>query len=485
MKIYKYILPVLLGAGLVSCEDKLLEINRDPNSTIVTTPEATFVSGTAYYAVAVDGYYNELDALFAQYVAGGPGVALIDDERYFVQNTDYNTEWAFSFNQSLSDLKYTIDNGNEAQSAIADILSVHNWQNLVDHYGDIPYSEALRGAEGIQTPAYDDAESIYDSLVIRLEESITALTETEDELGDEDVIYGGDVEKWIRFANSLKLKLLMRQSVVNPTKVSADVVDLINNGIFIESAAQIAAIPFSGELGLNYNPMFARREAGVGQFYVASNSFVNVMEALNDPRGLVLFDEAANTGTLTGLDQGFIENVTPAPSADDYSYPSEVAYAEDNDVILMSHWEVYFLRAEAALRFTTGEDAVSMYENAILSHFGYIGAPGGGAYVASDVVAIVGDGSQADLDKLAVQKWISMAGLQEFEGFFESRRLDTPASRLFTSATSGILMRPTRSVFGAGEFPASRLYPQTETSFNPNEINQGRTSILDKIFWDN
>jgi hypothetical protein len=76
MKIYKYILPVMLGAGLVSCEDKLLEINQDPNATVVTTPAATFVSGVAWYGHAVDAYYNELDGLFAQYYAGGPGVAL-------------------------------------------------------------------------------------------------------------------------------------------------------------------------------------------------------------------------------------------------------------------------------------------------------------------------------------------------------------------------------------------------------------------------
>src|SRR5690349_19322264 len=119
MKLLKYIIPAIVGVCSVSCDESLTEINQDPNGSTTASPAATFVSGAAYYGIAVDGYFNELDALFAQYVAGGPGVALIDDERYFVQNTDYNTEWGFSYNQALSDLKYTIDNGNEAQAAMA------------------------------------------------------------------------------------------------------------------------------------------------------------------------------------------------------------------------------------------------------------------------------------------------------------------------------------------------------------------------------
>jgi hypothetical protein len=492
MKIYKYILPVMLGAGLVSCEDKLLEINQDPNATVVTTPAATFVSGVAWYGHAVDAYYNELDGLFAQYYAGGPGVALIDDERYFVQNTDYNAEWAANTNQALSDLNYTRKTGNEAQSSIADILSVHVWQNLVDHYGDIPYSEALRGAEGILNPAYDDAESIYDSLVIRIDESIAILESTEDELGDEDILFEGDLDKWIRFAYSEKLRLLMRQSIVNPTKVSADVIELISTGRFIESEDQIVAIPYSGEEGLNYNPMFARREGGVGQFYIVSETFVSVLDGLADPRALVIFDPAAKTvtttnpdGELLGVAQGGIEDLGAVKAAD-FSYPSEVSYGEANDVILMSNWEVYFLRAEAAMRFGTADDETAMYNAAITAHFNYIGAEGAGAYLTSDAVLYDASASdQAKSDLIGVQKWISMAGLQEFEGYIESRRFDTPETRIFTDATDGILQRPARSVFGAGEFPGLRLYPQTETSFNPNEINTARTTILEKAFWDN
>lgn len=479
MKLFKYILPAVVGVFSFSCEESLTDINQDPNGSTTANAAATFVSGSAYYGIAIDAYINELDGLLAQYVAGGPGVALIDDERYFVQNTDYNAEWGTMYNQALSDLKYTIDNGNEAQSAIADILSCHIWQVAVDHYGSIPYSEALQGTEGILLPKYDDPKAIYDDLVARTMAAAELLAETDDELGEEDIFFGGDVEQWIKFANSLQLKLLMRQSISNAAEVGPKVAELIANGSFIETADDIVAVPFAGASGLNYNPSFARREAGVGQFYVASQTIVDVMEQLEDPRLGILFDPAVKTGTIVGLKQGNIEDVV-APSKDDYSFPSEIAYAEDNDVILMSHWEVYFLRAEAAMRFGTGDDEKAMFDAAVTSHFEYVGATDASTYLTESANYDPAASANIKSNMIGVQKWISMLGLQEFEGWTESRRFDTADNHVFHG---DIFVTPTRSTLGQGVFPTLRLYPQTETSYNPNA--PASRAITDKVFWDN
>jgi hypothetical protein len=479
MKILNYIIPGIVGVCLLSCDESLTDINKDPNGSTTANPSATFVSGSAYYGIAIDAYVNELDGLFAQYIAGGPGVALIDDERYFVQNTDYNTEWATMYNQALSDLKFTIDNGNEAQAAMANILSCHIWQVLVDHYGSIPYSQALKGTEGILLPEYDDPKEIYDDLITRTQEAAAVLAETPDVLGDEDIFFGGSTEQWIKFANSLQLKLLMRQSVTNGDEVKPKVIALIAEGNFLEAEADIVAIPFAGAAGLNYNPSFARREAGVGQFYVASQTLVDVMSQLEDPRLEILFDKAVKTGTIVGLKQGNIEDVV-SPSKDDYSFPSDVAYAADNDVILMSNWEVYFLRAEAALRFTTGENEKQMFDAAVAAHFAYVGADDVATYLEENANYDAGAATTTKLNMIAVQKWISLVGLEEFEGWTESRRFDTPDNHIFYN---DIFVTPTRSTLGAGVFPTLRLYPQTETSYNPNAPKTQK--ITDKVFWDN
>jgi len=490
MKIFRSLLIIFASTFAVSCGDQLAELNLDPNqSTSGGTGDEVLVAAIAEYAVALDAYFNEEDAILAQYWAGGPGVALIDQERYFRTPADFNVEWQFATMQALSDLRYVRDNARPGLVAVSEVLSVLINQNLVDHYGDIPYSEALRGAPedgGILAPKYDDAKTIYDDLVVRLDAAVATLqnadgTLDEDdlEIGEADIIYDGDPDAWIALANSLKLRLLMRQSITNPA-VGPAVIDLIANGTFIENLAGMARVTFPGAEGLNQNPQYLRRASGVGQFYVASETSTDVLTLTADPRALKIYNPAANTGTLVGLTQGGINDVQD-PSAADYSFPSAVAYGQTNSVILMSHWEVMFLRAEAAMRFGTADDEKEMFDAAVTAHFAFVGATGIDTYLEGagfyDVTASV----QEKSNMIGLQKWISMNGLQEAEGWIESRRFDVAGDNMFTD---GIFVTPVRSVFPEGQFPSIRLYPQTELSFNTANAPTGRT-LFQKVFWDN
>ena len=463
-----------------SCREDLANLNIDPNTSPSANPKEVLTSGIAFYAVGLDGFLNENNSLYAQYWAGGPGVALLDHERYFIEPGDYNTEWAYTYNQALSDLDFVIDNGDVTRSAIAQLLSCYIYQNTVDLFGNIPYSEALNGAiadGSILTPKYDDAKAVYADLITRVE-AATAKLKNADDVGLEDVIYGGSAAKWFKFGNSLLLKLLMRQSVVDAS-VSTKVKSLIASGSFIESASDIAAVPFPG--GGNLNPMYARRESGIGMFYVLSNSFKKVMDDRNDPRLAKLYKNATGPGRIVGMDQGNVANLV-APAKSDYSYPNTVSYGSTNAVIFMSHWEVSFLRAEAAARFGTADDDQVMFNKAVTDHFAFIGATGASTYLSSDVVYSKTATLTVKLNLIGVQKYISMNGLQETEGYIEAKRFDTPDSRIFTAVGSGIYKKPTRSVIGDA-FPSLRLYPQSELSFNPNSPKDRK--ITDKVFWDN
>jgi hypothetical protein len=273
----------------------------------------------------------------------------------------------------------------------------------------------------------------------------------------------------------------MRQSITDPS-VGPAVIDLIANGTFLEGEDDMAVVPFQGASGLNQNPQYLRRESGVGQFFVASKSSTDRMDFLNDPRAGVIYDPATATNTIVGLQQGFVNEI-PGIKPADFSFPSEVAYGETNDVILMSHWEVMFLRAEADMRFGTADDETEMLENAVTAHFDYIGATGAATYLADEVGYDASLPTQAKSNIIGVQKWISMNGLQESEGWIEARRFDVAGDNVFTNTANGIFETPIRSVFEVGKFPSIRLYPQTEVSFNPN-TPKNRT-LFDKVFWDN
>jgi hypothetical protein len=239
-------------------------------------------------------------------------------------------------------------------------------------------------------------------------------------------------------------------------------------------------IPYTGASG-DQNPMYARAEWGVGNFYFASNATLNVLQEANDPRRFALYTLATSgtsEGNLRGIDQGTIDYEPFTAPASDYSMSSDYAYGDTNPVILMSPWEVWFLRAEAAARYDTDDDETTAFESAVSSNFAYMGLDG------TDYISTLGysssDPLDDKLDMIGVQKWISLNGTQEDEGWIEARRFDRPASRLFTD---GIWQTPPLSVLPNGEFPSAWLYPASERSFNPNAPTQ--RAVTDNIFWDN
>ena len=425
-------LTLLLTLGL-SCSDSLEEVNIDPN-TFPSAGDAQILSsaiGFMGYIVESDLNYSE-SFLWSQYYTWGIGVSIGNEERYVSVAGDFNNYWFRAYVNTLADLNYITKNSSSAAyRGIANILKAYLFQGLVDHFGDIPFTEALSGAiedGSILTPNYDSAETvIYPALVTILED---------------DFIFEGDIAKWLKFANSLKLRVLMRTSETNPQ--GAAIQTLINSGTFIETVADMPFIPFSGATG-DQNPMFARAENGVGMFYFASNASLNLLESLDDPRAEVLYTKATTgtfAGSLHGIDQGTIDNEPFTAPDSDYSLASEYSYSSTKPVILMSPWEVWFLRAEADARYSTSDDAGTAFSTAIDLNFGYMEVGDASSYVGT--LNFTGATTLDDqLDMIGIQKWISLNGTQEDEGWIESRRFDRPASRLFTD---GIFQTPPLSV---------------------------------------
>ena len=469
-----------------SCEDGLEEINTDPNN-FPTAGDAQILSsslGFLGYVVETDLNYSD-SFLWSQYYTWGIGVSIGNPERYVQAATDHNGYWQRAYANSLADLDYIDKNSTSAAyRGISKVLKAYIFQGLVDHFGDIPFTEALSGSiedGSILAPNYDSAETtVYPALVTMLDDALSELALAGGEVAEDDFVYQGDISKWRKFANSLKLRILMRTSEVSPQ--SSAVQNLINNGSFIETAADMPFIPYSGASG-DQNPMYARAEFGVGMFYFASNATLNVMQDLNDPRDEVLYTLATTgtfAGNLHGIDQGTVDDEPFTAPDTDYSLASPYAYGATNPVVLMSPWEVWFLRAEADARYGTSDNEVTAFENAITENFTYMGLASDAAAYISSLGYSSADPLDAKIDMIAVQKWISLNGTQEDEGWIEARRFDRPASRLFTN---GIWQTPPLSVLANGTFPSAWLYPETEMSLNANAPAQ--RTITDNIFWDN
>ncbi len=487
-----------------SCEDSLEEVNIDPNNFPTAGDPQALSAAIGYLGYMVETDLNFGDSfLWSQYYTWGIGVAIGNPERYVSVPGDNNGYWQRAYANSLADLDF-IDktSSSGAYKGISKVLKAYIFQGLVDHFGDIPFTEALAGAidDGyIIAPNYDSAEStVYPGLIELLDQAIVDIDTDLDEVqvGEDDFIYQGDLTKWVKFANSLKLRILMRTSEVNPQ--GAAIQALITNGTFIESVDDMPFIPYT-EVSGNQNPMFARAEFGVGMFYFASNATLNVLESLEDPRSDTFYT-TATTGTfanqLNGIDQGTIDDEPFTAPASNYSRASSYAYGEANPVILMSPWEVWFLRAEAAVRYGTSDDAETAFSTAIALNISYmeiLEVVGVDPDSGEDILEMLdptpyinsldfASATSLDdrIDLIAVQKWISLNGTQEDEGWIEARRFDRPESRLFTD---GIWQTPPLSVLPDGTFPSTFLYPESERSLNPSAPAQ--RTITDKIFWDN
>lgn len=482
----KYINKLLILAltiFMVSCDD-LPDVNIDPNNSTTARPQEVLTSALFYTAFIMDAQYNEEAYLWAQYWTWGTGVSLGDNARYIQEPRDNNQAWTRSYRDVLADLNFLKKSENPAFRGIARTLEVFVYQYLVDHFGDVPYSQAVKGAiedGSILAPAYDDDAAIYPQLVTSLDEAISELVAAQNDptasasVHGEDLIYSGDLHYWQKFANSLKLRVLLRMSSVND--VSSDVVATVAAREFIESNLENCAVPFSGTSG-NENPMFAWEESGIGNFYKAATTVTDVCDQLSDPRKFAFYDAAVNfPGEIRAGDQNEIALDFGAVS-EDWSDPAAITYAADESTYFMTAWETWFLRAEAAARYGTVDDEVEAFRNGIRASFEYFGVAD-----VEDYIANLGYNSGASLDEriemIAVQKWLSMCGKQEAEGWIEARRFDTPSNPIFTD---GIYQTPLSSSLPDGVFPTRWLYPENEQNLNANF--PGQVTITDKVFWD-
>ncbi len=483
---FKIILILFLTLSF-SCEDSLEEVNIDPNTFPSAGDSQILASALGFMGYVIETDLNYSDSfLWSQYNTWGIGVSTGNAERYISAATDNNGYWQRAYANVLADLSYINKNSNSAAyRGISKTLIAYMYQGLVDHFGDIPFTEAISGAindGSILAPNYDSAETvIYPALVTMLDEALSEFdVAAEGEVGSADFIYSGDISKWKKFVNSLKLRVLMRTSEVNPQ--GAAIQSLISSGTFIETEADMPFIPFSGASG-DQNPMFARAEFGVGMFYFASNAFLNVITDLEDPRGEVLYTKATTgtfAGQLHGIDQGTIDDEPFTAPATNYSLANNYSYGQDKPVLLMSPWEVWFLRAEADARYGTADDETDAFETAVALNFAYMGLAADSATYLSSLGYSSSDPLVDKIDMIAIQKWISLNGTQEDEGWIEARRFDRTQSRLFSD---GIWQNPPLSVLPNNGFPSTWLYPETERSLNPNALPQ--RIITDRIFWDN
>lgn len=483
--IAKYLLTVLLVTtlGLTACKD-YLDINQDPNNPSTSTPALTLPVGFGEVAYLLGNEFQFLGNYFAQHwtQAGGAN-QYCDLEQYQMTSTSYDARvWGVFYAGALTDFKYVADQGkasnNPNYAAIGEIMQAYTFQIITDAWGDIPFSEALASLTNL-SPVYDPQEAVYAGMIPLLDDALARIDPAAPTPGADDLVFGGDMALWRKFANTLKLRIFLRQAYVKPAVAEAGVRALFGAGAPFLELGETADVAFANQTQ-NRNPFFQTQVTFRGGVdVVASNSALGLLQRTQDPRLDEFYAPAEigpNAGRFVGLNQGV--ECTPARTslqATNYSKPGPAVASPTTAVPLISAAESYFLQAEAVARgWGSGASAAALYEQGIRASFDYVGESDAAAttFLLQPAVAYAGGEIEAQVNQIITQKWLSFSGTQGFEAWTEYRRTGYPD---FISPSAA-------STLASGLLPKRVLYPSSEATRNQNY--PGLKEIQVPVWWD-
>ncbi|HEX5170880.1 MAG TPA: SusD/RagB family nutrient-binding outer membrane lipoprotein, partial [Cyclobacteriaceae bacterium] len=293
--------------AITSCQD-YLDVNKDPNNASQTTPALTLPAGIASAAGQFASYYNIVGGMWVQYWTQNNGSNQYKNiDSYNVQQSTLNTNFNELYSGSLEDLQYVRNESKKAGDwnlyLMGTVMQCYVFQMLADTYDQIAFDEALHGSE-ILHPNYRSGQQVYDSLIVRLDDALSkdfdAITVTNP--GSSDFLFGGSVTSWIQFANTLKLKIYLRQIYARPEVANPGIQGLYDNGA--EFLAESAAMTQFVDQENKSNPLYEcdQRKLNTAQNIKASKTFVDFLLTNSDPRVDALF--IPGSGGQKGLEQG-------------------------------------------------------------------------------------------------------------------------------------------------------------------------------------
>ncbi|MEP0369000.1 MAG: SusD/RagB family nutrient-binding outer membrane lipoprotein [Cyclobacteriaceae bacterium] len=460
-----------------SCGDDFFDINTDPNLPGEASVQLVFPAGTAISGFIIGGQYQILGGIWSQHWAQSVGASQYANyDSYDIQSTTLDARgYGELYNGALNDLKYVRDQALATENwnyyLMSTVISAYTYQVLTDLYDNIPFTDALQGLDGLVQPKFDEGTVVYDGLITMLDEALEKdlTVATSIPPGADDIIFGGDMDMWVQFANTLKLKIYLRQVNARESVASAGIQALYQDANFLAADAHMTQ--FADELNRR-NPVY-ETEVDFSGFpnLVLSNTLLTYLDNNGDARldALFNFPNDDTDGPHVGLIQGNFRAQTPT-NKDGLSQP---ALAPLDPIYFISEAESYFLQAEAIVRGYGTGDAKAMYEAGIDASFAKLGlTPDATLYAAGGAYEFPATNTgDAQIKAIIEQKWVSMVNSQGLESFFEQNRTGFPD--FYTVAVNNVT---------AGNFPRRLLYPDTEISSNKANV-PAQVNVFTNVWW--
>ena len=434
MKIKSLAILAVAAVGFTACSDAWLEDYKlDQNRPSDVSMEVLLPSAQAAYGMTQGDVLPRLTSIFMQQMTGTDRQSLAHNRYAQIGEGDFNTPWNNSYAGGLYDLKLIEDKaeaaGASAYVGVAKIMTAMYLGVLTDHFGDIPYTDALQGADNLKA-TFDSQADIYTTIFTLLSEGKDALAQPSTVTpGGDDLIHGGDLAAWAATADGLRarhLNHLSKTSQYNAANVIAACDDALNAGVY-------CTIGF--ESALNQNPWYQFTVIDRAGYISQFGTMYDMMEASSDPR------------------------INLYRSADSLTMP---AYGDATSALpIVTPFEIMFVKAEAQLA-GSASDARATLEAAIESHMTWLGVDAGD--IATYVAALP---ATTDLELIMNEKYVAM--FSSSESWTDWRRTGFPTLSAPADANlSGL--------------PRRMPYPEGEYLYNADNVPMPLTSSPDDKF---
>jgi hypothetical protein len=529
-KRYIILTTLFFAISMVGCKKGFLSQEVNPNQPSVASPQALLSGAEAQTAARLNNATYAWISVWMGYTCpSGNYVPSALLETYSFTNTSFNSFGSTYSNLTNYNALITLAAADPSAAnfgAIGQIMSALCYQELVDNYNDVPYSQALNSSKYL-FPAYDTGQSIYNALMTRLDGAIATINASGAAVnpGSSDIIFGGIMGNWKKFANTLKLRIALRQSNIaaNTAALKTEVAKTAVEGYLDDGTFATANPGYQNQdinggqqspFYLSYGYNAASSEQGNHAYYRANNVYVNYLKSLNDTARLKQIFAAVHTpaeiaaAAVTGapalkdiapeavIDANHVLGATLGADATNGTNTTVSSYGPGLDIgptmnaVIISGSEACFLLSEGVLSgyVTTGTAAQTYYERGITASFVALSAAGGPsgsatanavAYYSQPVANVNWAASSANYQQAIItQKYIALIGFNYLEPYNEYRRTGYPTiAKTARSVKSGAL--------GYTNIINRIYYPVTEYQQNLAAVSAEPTvdPFSSTIFW--
>ncbi len=525
----KKITSIILAAiliGLASCSKDYLNINNNPNSATNTTPELVLPAALATTASTqvVSGIMPFIQCWMGYWASSGSYAVNNTDPASYYESTGFGDGTWQGYYHNLNDYNY-IEQTAKAENkpfyeGAAKIMKAYLFQQLVDMFNNVPYTQAFQGTNIIQ-PKYDSAAFVYGAIESQIDSAVAlmSLTSAQGEGSpSSDIMFGGVNASWIAFANTLQMRILMRQTQApgGPINLSGELANIAANGQgFLTSDAGVN--PGSNTPGYSNNPgqqnpvwgFFVtttgqQTTGGNADYYRANEYAISWLQTNDDTVRLKFLYSPGGTGFLPGItlantlngsyvSADYVGNVLGAGGANlggngASSVGPGILQSVSQPAYLMTAAESYFLQAEAAYRGWSGfSDASDLCNAGVLADFNFLGDPNAANdaanYTSQENVMTNYSYCTTPAQQLACiirQKWVAMDEVTPFEAWSDWRRLHLPAD----ISTAALSVSP--DIDNPPTIPIRILYPVSEYNTNTTNVDAEGTinGHTTPVFWN-